>query len=329
MKVAHWTWGNKSGMHRVAESIVKAEKGLGVDSRLVWTDSKTEDREWALTADIHMAHTHISEDIWNQRPRPPVIWLAHGTPEVIFHEANESARMGGYGAGDPLMLVQYWMQNADAMVTFWPRHEKIWKSLCDRNTIVRHIPLGLDKEEWKPQVSAGKFAGNPALLSAENCYEIKWPLDLVIAWPWVQEEITKARLHLTYLPANQHRCWFPLINRNGSSFSSYASSKVFGHAELRNAFASVDYYIGLVRYGDFNRLSLEAKACGCTLISYIGNPYADYWIPEGDQRIIADVLISILRGEVEKRQTAEVPDIAVTAVGLMQLYTEVLERRLS
>ena len=32
LKIAHWSMYNKSGMNRVAESMVEAEKKLGIDS---------------------------------------------------------------------------------------------------------------------------------------------------------------------------------------------------------------------------------------------------------------------------------------------------------
>lgn len=322
MKVAHWTWGNSSGMHRVAESISKAERELGLDSRLVWADSPKDLLEWAVEeAQIHIGHTHLPESVWSKRPRPPVIWVGHGTPEVVLHDTAEEVRKGSYGHGDAFMLIQYWMQHADAMVTFWPRHEAIWRSLCDKHTLVKCITLGLDKTFWHPQPSRGKFAGNPSVLSHENCYEIKWPLDLIITWPWVCEEVPHARLHLNYMPHDQHRVWFPLANRNGSSFYSYMSSKVFGHEDLRNNYCSNDFYIGLVRYGDFNRAALEARACGTKLISYTGNPYAHYWIPEGDQRVMADYLIKVLKGDTQPREDIlDVPDIKDTALEMVELY---------
>jgi len=80
------------------------------------------------------------------------------------------------------------------------------------------------------------------------------------------------------------------------------------------------FYIGLVRYGDHNRICLEAKAAGCPLISFRGNEYADYWIDEGDQRIIAAQLLMILRGEVPKRETPETPDVSETARAMAGIY---------
>jgi hypothetical protein len=99
------------------------------------------------------------------------------------------------------------------------------------------------------------------------------------------------------------------------------SSKVFGHEDLRNNYCSNDFYIGLVRYGDFNRAALEARACGTKLISYTGNPYAHYWIPEGDQRVMADYLIKVLKGDTQPREDIlDVPDIKDTALEMVELY---------
>lgn len=325
MKVVHWTWGNTSGMHRAAESICEAEKRLGLDSRLAWTDSS--DYADAIVADVHVGHTFIPAEVWMQRP--PLVWVAHATPEVVFQTSVEDGKGNRYGHGDGWMLIQYWMQHADAIVTFWPRHHAIWKSLCDKRTLVVQIPLGIDKLFWNDSVpSEGKFVGNPSVLTSENNYSIKWPLDLFIAWPWVQREVDGARLHATNLPTDVHRWFFPLVNRNGASFSSYISPTRFSHTALRNALNSVDYYCGLVRYGDFNRMSLEAACCKCKTISYVGNPYADFWVHEGDQRELARELIAILKGDVEPRADKKpVPDIEETARQMKSLYEMLIAER--
>src|SRR6185503_12896521 len=147
---------------------------------------------------------------------------------------------------------------------------------------------------WKPHPSRGKFTGNPSVFSSENPHFIKWPLDLLIAWPWVRDAVPECQLHLTYMPRDQHRWFFPLVNRNGAGYSSFISEIVFKGEDLRNAFVSTDFFVGLVRYGDFNRLSLEANACGAKTISYRGNPYSSFHVTEGDQRNIASELIDIL-----------------------------------
>lgn len=309
---------NGSGMHRVAESIAKAEIALGLDSILVNVlDAATFDP--ANDADIHVCHTHLADQFLYSGK--PIVWVGHGTPEVMIESTYESACIDkSYGHGDSFMLAQYWLQHADALVTFWPRHKVIWKSLCDKHTQVDCVTLGVDKTIWYPGVSEGKFSGNPSVLTAENHSRIKWPMDLYIAWPWIVEKIHSAKLHSVYVPYNQHRLWFPLVNRNGTSFSSVITETLFDAPHLRNAFVSTDFYCGLVRYGDFNMTCLQAKASGAKVISYAGNFYADYWITEGDQRRIAEELVTILSGEVESLSTVPIPDISQTAQEMKAIY---------
>lgn len=319
MKVAHWTLKNGSGLHRMAESIAQAEVTLGIDS--ITIDSM-QSSEWekGVDADIHVVHSHLPDVVDFEKVK--IVHFVHGTPEHCFQVSVEQGLSGAYAPSDSWMITQYWLQHADITVTFWPRHQAIWQSLCDKHTKVRLLPMGVDKSFWQPTGSKGKFAGEPSLFTAENCHSIKWPLDLLIAWDWVTKSVPKARLHAHYLPRDQHRWWFPLANRNGAAFKSYLSGAVFNDVELRNCFASVDYYIGLVRYGDHNKICMEAKAVGAKLISYEGNPYADFWVKEGDQRRLAEDLEVIMKGEVKPRKAEDVVDISETARGLSKLYEE-------
>jgi len=320
MRIVHWTSWAKSGMNRVAEDIVNVEKSLGFDSFLINRQETTEAQDKGVTADIHVAHTFIPSYLWHEAK---VVWVAHTTPEHSFRFAVEEGLGKGYGAGDSWMLMQHYLQNADAVVTFWERHAKIWESLSDKGKPIYCFPLGVDKKFWKPQQSLGKYAGKPSVFSAETPYPIKSPLDLINAWGLVNREVPDAVLHLVRFIYKLHRWFFPLLNRIGTSHSAFLSPDTFSHAELCNAFNSIDYYIGLVRYGDYNRLSLEAKACGCKTISYRGNPYSDYWITEGDQRIIAQELIDIFTGKTEPREHEEVPNVEDTAKNLIKVYERI------
>lgn len=328
MKVVHWTMFNRSGMNRVAESLAAAEKAIGIDSQICNIHESKSDEliARAADADVHVSHTHFPDWMIKQVTRPlKLVWVGHGTPEHVFQSAVEAGTTGGYGHGDSWMLVQHWLQTADALVTFWPRHQAIWQSLCDKGRVVDLVPLGVDKSFWRPVPSAGRYAGNPSLLTAENSHYIKWALDLFILWPWVYPQVNgNALLHALYVPNDQHRWFFPLVNRNSCSYASHISPLVLSHESLRNALCSVDFYIGLVRYGDFNRLSLEANACGAKTISYVGNPYSDYWLNEGDQRIMANQLVDILNGYVTPRLKESVPDIADTAQSMLRVYERIL-----
>lgn len=316
MRVVHWTLGNGSGLDNVAKDLAAGECLLGLDSQIL---SSADQNQWELGvgADIHVSHSHVPDIC---RDKGKIVWVGHGTPENCFHTSLEESLHAAHSFGDSWMLVQYWLQHADAMVTFWPRHQKIWQSLCDKGREVRCFPLGVNREFWRPQTSLGKWDGSPSLFTAENCHQIKWPWDIFLMWPWVTEEVPAARLHCFYLPRDQHRFWFPLVYRNGSAFKSHISPNVLSHDLLKNAFSSVDYVLNLVRYGDYNRLGLEAKACGAKVISFKGNPYADFWLDEGNQVTQAEQLKAILKGEVEPRK-AELPlGIQETAQMMKELY---------
>jgi hypothetical protein len=181
--------------------------------------------------------------------------------------------------------------------------------------------MGIDTDFWAEGGSDGKWVGTPSVMTGENCHQIKWPLDLFIIWPWIYDQIPDACLHAIYLPNDMHRWFFPLVNRNGASYGAHITPLAFHGPALRNVFKSTDYQVGLVRYGDFNRMSLEANAAkGCKTVSYRGNPYTDFWVTEGDQRKIAEELTEIIRGEVKPRVKSPVPNHLEMANTMKGLY---------
>jgi hypothetical protein len=327
MKICHLTCFNGSGMYSVAESLWQAEKAAGLDSHLVDIDRvPASEYDQYADADIFVPHTNLPTEMRKRVTKPlKMVFISHGTPEHIFNLSMAEGKRG-YGHSDPLMLWMHWMKTADAVVTFWPRHQAIMQSMCDKATRVHLLPLGIDKAFWAAGSSRGKYTGEPSLLTSENGHSIKRPLDLFTMWPWVYEQVPDACLHVTYLPLDQHRWWFPLLNRNGCSFGAHVSPLRYEQAEFRGVLKSVDCYIGLVQYGDFNRMSLEANAAGCKTISYTGNPFSHFHLSEGDQRVQARQLTAILKGEVEPRaERQEVPDIEETMQGMVGIYERVLD----
>lgn len=311
---------NGSGMHRVAENISQLEREYGLNSAV--QDSFLEgDQEWAMDADIQVLHTHIPDKVF-RGTKGKIVYIIHGTPEHIFSSAVEGGLNHGYGASDPFMMALYWIKKADVIVTFWERHRDIWKTLMDKRALVEYVPLGVDTTFWKPVESLGKYAGTPSLFTAENPHYLKWPLDLAITVPWISEKMPDVRFHFAYVARDQHRWWFPLLTHNGCSYVSYIAGEKFSPEKLRNAFVSTDFYVSTVRYGDYNNICLEAKASGAKVISFEGNEFADYWIPEGDQRKMSARIYSILKGE-EPRVTKPVPSLQEMAKGLLEVYGKV------
>lgn len=304
-----------------------AEKLAGLDSFLSYTNEPAcevvpqDSNQMAVVpmdkakdADVHVVHSHLPDGV-----KGKTVFVAHGTPEHCFNMAVEQSKQSGYVAGDPWMLSKYRVDTCDVTVTFWPRHAYIWQSINPKAD-VRVIPMGVDTDFWKPTPSQGKWAGEPSLFTCENSHQIKWPLDLILAYPLVMKAVEKAVLHIHYLPMDQHRWWFPLIQANGTCYKSFSSGLYFDQPTLRNAFCSVNYYINPVRYGDFNTICLEAKASGCKVISYRGNPYADFWLTEGDQRVMAQELTDIISGKIPARETQPVANVTTMAQEMIKIY---------
>jgi hypothetical protein len=305
----------------MAEDLCACEQSRGLDSVCLDGDNPVEFPA-ADGADIHVIHGHIPDlmDV----PAAKKVFVAHGTPETLFSGSVNTAVLGN-GVSDGFMQSLYRVKTSDAVVTFWPRHQMIWQSMSDRGRTVDCIPMGIDKSKWRRVDTGGvKWAGIPSLLTAENCFECKWPLDLFIALPAVMKELRSMRLHCYHIPLDQVRWWTALAITNGAAYRSFMYSAALSPPVLLGAFSSVDFYIGLVRYGDHNRIGMEAHAAGCPVISYRGNEYADYWIDEGDQRGIAAQLLMILKGDVPKRETLETPDISETAAAMAKIYERIL-----
>jgi hypothetical protein len=305
----------------MAEEISACEAYLDIQSLCLDGENPAEIPA-GLDADVHVVHTHLP-DIISPRTKK-VVWIAHGTPEVMFTNSVMEGIRHQQGASDYWMSAHHHISTATAIVTFWERHAWIWKGMANRSTVVDTVPMGVNRALWNRVASRGKFVGAPSILTGENCFSCKWPLDLFFAMPDVFERHPLARLHVFSVPTDQCPWWYTLLYSNGTAYRSYIAPIRFELPDLCNAFVSVDYYIGLVRYGDHNRMMLEAKRCGCPVISYRGNPYADYWIDEGDQRTIAAQLTMILSGQVPPREVTPVPDITETAAAMSKIYERIL-----
>lgn len=330
MKVAHHSFCNGSGLANLAQSLCYAERELGIDSVLINSHNES-DFENALDADVHVGHTVLPQmfkgkSFMKQLTKPfRLVSVGHGTIEHIFEGSVQASENGQYAPSDSLMIMLHDLKRADARVTFWPRHKWILDKFMATGTEMKLVKLGVLKKFWAEGESRGKYAGNPSILSAENAHFIKWPLSLALMWPYVVEEVDSAYLHICYLPSNQARAWYPLVNANGTHFKAHIGPWTFPHNELRRVFKGFDFLWSGVRFGDFNLLCLEALAAGLKVISYKGNPYSHYRIEEGDTRIQCQQLIEVLKGNVEERSDREeVPDISTTAQEMGDIYAEII-----
>lgn len=313
--------------------MARAEVAIGVESRCLDPfDPAQTGWEWALDADVHISHTHIPEKIgalsFKKSVTKPYRWVfpVHGTPELVFEQSVEDARTNGYGSGTSFVHHQIGMQNADAVLAFVPRHRDLYDLATDKHTIIDLIPMGIDIPFWQAGTNIGKYDGRPSFFNCENQYPFKWGVELLRVWPLIRAELEEAVYHLTNIPGGLQRFVDVLAARYGSVRGAYVGSWSYDHANLRNILKQVDYYVSTVRYGDFNRISLEAGAAGTKVISNPGNVYADYWVPEGDQREMAKAIIAIGKGEVEPRAKTPIPSEQDMAQAAVHVYERILDR---
>lgn len=325
MIVRHWVATNGSGMHHVAEQCAQAERLLGHES-LTLDVAKPDSWDGAEWADVHVLHTNIPECI-KERSKTPYkyVFVAHGTPEVCMQSAvDEGDKPGIYAPSDCWMLLRNQLRAADAVVTFWQRHQTVYQSMVPKERHIHGIPLGVDRAFWAQGASA-KYDGTPSVWTSENQHRVKWMLDVLMAWPWVLEMCPGARLHGHHIPTNLHRFFIDLANTNGAAYGSYLSSARYSHDQLRSMWKGFDFFLSPVRYGDHNNLSMQAGAAGLKVISYVGNVYADYWIPEGDQRTMAWNLAQIFTGAVPARADKQpVPDLKDMGEAMVNIYESIL-----
>lgn len=323
MKSLHWCSPNNSGMHHVAASMVRAELALGVEARMLDPhDSTKTGWELAAEADIHINHTHLPDEFRHK----PFVFPHHGTPELIFELSVRESEGNPYNAGTGQAQHFRLMQDADAIVCFVPRHRDIFDLMTDKHTIVDLVPMGMDTAFWSAGVSPGRYAGKPSFLSCENAYPFKWAVDFLRVWKWVRDELADATLHVTNLPTNTLEQVKIMTARTGAVYGTVAGSWSYDANNLRNIFKQVDFYLSCVRFGDFNRMSMEAGASGLPVISYPGNPYADYWITEGDIRSAVKDLIAIGKGDVQPRAKAPIPSEQDMGQAMVHIYERVLDR---
>lgn len=328
--IRHWVSTNSSGMHHAAEACALAERQLGHSSEIV--DVALPDTwQCARDVDIHVLHTDVPESFRMQLTRPyRLVFVAHGTPEVVMESTVENHSRPGYGQADGWASLKHLVTRSDAVVTFWDRHRWFYQSLVPVERTIHFVPMGVDLEFWKGGVDPGPaahYAGAPAVWMSENPHRIKWPLDVLMAWTDVLKEFITARLHAHYIVMPLHRFFIDLANSNGAAYGCYLSSATWKHEDLRNIWKGFDYHLSPVRYGDHNCLFMQAAAAGLKTISYRGNEYADYWITEGDQRTMAKELIAIFKGEVAPRaDKSPVPSLEQMGRAMIAIYEDALAK---
>lgn len=337
-KIAHWSISNgPSGLHHMARAMIESETRLGLDSAFVNVDKSEEwQKGHAVDADIHVVHSRFP-DIQYARIRnrtgkePKIVFVSHGIPEWNMELALNQFNIEGAEVYRPLdywYLTRHWLREADAFVVLNPRQQAVYQTMCQKGRTIDLVPMGVDTTFWAEGKSQ-HFEGQPAVWMSENQARIKWALDVFTAWPFITKEVPQAFLHAHYIPFDMQRFLIDFANSNGTSYRANITARTFSHETLRDMWKGFDFNLATTRYGDNTVLTMQAEAAGLKTISYPGNEYASYWMPEGDQRVMAKTLVSIFRGEVPMRVKLPVPTLEEMGRAMIAVYERLLDRAVS
>lgn len=328
MKIRHWVVQDSSGMSHLALAVAEGERRLGHDVDLVDATSQSSCRDPRhVDADVHCVHSQCGladlayiRDLMGRAPR--VVFYSHGIPEdTLTLSVNDVLLKERPGVEDIWGLTRYWLARADAFVVFNARQQALFQSM---GRVVDCVPFGVDTEFWAdgPR-QVPRLKGAPAVWTGENQSRTKWALDAILAWPFVVAQVPEAHLHAHYIPFELHRWFVDIANTNGASYSATITPKYWNHPSLRELWRGCDFLWATTRYGDPTCLSQQAEASGLKVISYAGNPYASYWVPEGDQRVLAEHVVAIVRGEVAPRDKTPIPTLDAMARETVKVYERV------
>lgn len=333
MKIRHWSLLNQSGMHHLALAVAEGERRLGHDALVLdAADPSLWRNPLHMDADVYAIHSRCAlsdlafiRDVMGREPR--IVFYSHGIPEdTIGLAMNDVLLVERPEVLDHWSLTRYWLARADAFVVFNDRQRSLFQTMTSKGRIVDCVPFGVDTTFWADgPKDAPHLRGTPAVWTSENQLRVKWALDLLLAWPFVAERIPEAHLHAHYIPFQIHRWFVDIANTNGAAYSATITPKYFPHDLLRHLWRGCDFMVATSAYGDPTCLSQQAEAAGLKVISHPGNPYASYWVPFGDQRIMADQMVGIFQGYLPPREDkTPVPTLEQMAHGTTAVYNRIL-----
>lgn len=309
MRIAHFNafTPNKQGMYETIKELCVAQNKLGLDTGIFdpehpkgglkdgTFEAKSED--WAREADIYMIHSILPERFFGKRP---TLFFAHGMPEALLHDEMAYDGVCGYRLHDnraitaktsnpkqeqiflcreelkfikeaPLTTWLHYLSQpwCHGMVTFWPRHQPIWK-LFVPDKICEYVPGGIDLDRYSmfgkngQQLEKERFSGSPTFLYADMWRYMKNPFFTFLAF----KEVVKAHPNATYngiaCPTGQVMMWQLIIKTLGLT-KNIPSPPITYHRAMERLYRGNDALISPVL--DTSRVAKEAMSCGMPVLS--------------------------------------------------------------
>lgn len=298
---------HQTGLYGTARDIVKAERELGLDARLV--DPKmpkvgevhgvpVASHQWACSCPVWVSHSGTNKCL--EPEDRPVIHVMHGRP-------YSSYLLGIQGKTHVYPVLMGWAEKYAAFVTLWEEFLPYWRHLLPAEKL-HAAPPPVDLGAWTPDGPSGyRFGGKRGevnVLITDIWREDKNPHETIHAFSLYAEKNPEARLHLYGLPRNPSRALM-------SIFAPLKKRGVLGEAKgivsgLANAYRAADVLITPHRIA--TRTVREALACGCSVVMSprVGEQYTPYTCQCADIEGFAQQMDRAIQNRKAKRtdQTA-------------------------
>jgi len=288
IKIGHF--GNfcphQAGIHSAARDLVLAERTAGLDSNYidygsgvgcthsrVWMkdgEVETVSPEWAVNeADIIVHHSAIPPKV--AATGKPIVFYLHGRPEYSFI-LDWRFKKGCMRAEMAYAKNKQYKK----FLTFWPEHKDTWSHILNVDVDYVSPPVDLKnyslegkKYELKPTEK-----GRPNILICDMWREDISPFNSVLAAiKFAEEHCPEARIHIVALPLPKAN---PVID---PLFANLRKSGKIGKLttiipNLDEMMRACDILVSPV--GIETRTSLEAAACGLSIVGGNGNSLASF-----------------------------------------------------
>jgi glycosyltransferase involved in cell wall biosynthesis len=283
--VAHWSlWApGRSGLFHAVIDQVKYERRVGLDARFIHCDIRDPDPTrfteegitalgWAsaMDCDIWVLHRSIPNELMSTLPKKKSIAVLHGTSEImVLHEIESGGR------DDKFNMHVDFLNQFNRIVTITESDTQIMKLYENGRNKVVYIGDAIDLEKYTIEGHAWEFKYRPAIISTTNVRVNKNPAPLFWAMPEIIKVIPRARLNIFGLTLADIMTWRNLILK--SNAISIAVENIHNQFyDLRPFLRGADISFNSNYSGIFSRDSMEAMACGCSVVAYSNEhtPYA-------------------------------------------------------
>lgn len=329
MKVAHVAvvTPHRAGLYETCRDLVEAERGLGVDARIVdpvnevvTTDRGVPvvDRSFVGECDVVVNHSGLSKEL--DKTRLPIIHILHGRPYGSFL-LEQSGRISIYSylrrvRMDPRFKL---------FVTFWPEFVLHWGMLLPRHKL-RCVSAPVDLERWSPDGPDGYgFHGHKGKINvvcSDMWRDDKTPYHVIHAFLVFASGADGVKLHV-YGSPRKGTAWAVLksLLEKAGVLGEVPVGIVKG---LQNVYRVADCVISGHRMA--TRSVREPLACGCNVVMAPGNCYTPYQADPEDLEAYAVQIARAVSGRAENRKVAEVFfDPRDTARQFIGLINEVVD----